>query len=133
MYFSFGKGFAFISAFFLSTVSHAQELTLQPISFLAQPASCVTLHQGRTCFASVTLQWQLLAINDVCIYQKQPRKLIQCWENSKENSAIIEFESSTKAEFQLVNKINNTVIAETLIDVSWVHKASPIKRRWRLF
>ncbi len=134
MYFNFGKGITiFAMMLFFSPITYAQELNVQAISFHAQPATCVTLHQGRNCFASVSLQWKLLAFNDVCIYQKQPKKLIQCWQKSKGNSTTIEFESSTKAEYQLINKINNTVIAETLIDVSWVHKASPRKRRWRLF
>ena len=134
MYFSIGKGVTtFLVILFFSTLTKAQELNIKAISFIAQPANCVTLHQGRTCFAHVTLHWKSSGSNDICVYKKLPKKLIQCWQQSKENSAVIEFESSTKAEYQLVNKQSNTVIAETIVNVSWVHKASPRKRRWRLF
>ncbi|MDO6444454.1 DUF3019 domain-containing protein [Colwellia sp. 1_MG-2023] len=111
----------------------AQSTTASEIIFTAKPANCVALHQGRKCYASVSLQWQAPQQGNFCIYQKMSNKVIQCWKNSNGSQVQFEFESSTKLEYQLVAIEKNHVLAETAIDVSWVHKASPRKRRWRLF
>ena len=71
-------------------------------------------------------------LGNFCLYQKNPRRKVKCWQQSKGNSTLLEFESSEKLTFQLINQQNN-LVAETAIDVSWVHKATPRKRRWRLF
>lgn len=154
MYFKLGNGtawliFKLIGSFFcLFSVSEVcaqesnqmnqtsqtvQSTSASEINFTAKPANCVALHQGRKCYARVTLQWQVPQQGNFCIYQKVSNKVIQCWENSNGNQIQFEFESSVKLEYQLVAIEKNRVLAETAIDVSWVHKATPRKRRWRLF
>ena len=103
------------------------------VEFSAQPTTCVALHQGRTCYREVTLQWQTQKPGNFCIYQKVTNKVIQCWTNSQADQTQFNFEANERVEFQLVETERNIVVAETFIDVSWVHKASPRKRRWRLF
>ncbi len=103
------------------------------ILFSAKPANCVALHQGRQCYAKVSLQWNAPNVGDFCIHEKVSGKKLQCWESSNGNNVQFEFESSSKIEYQLKSNENNRVLAETAINVSWVHKASPRKRRWRLF
>ena len=151
MYFKLGKGTAWLGfkligslfCLFIASKVFAQENS-QPgqttnttptseVIFSAKPANCVALHQGRKCYANVSLQWQVVEQGNFCIYQKGTNKVIQCWENSNGNQVQFEFESSVKLEYQLVAIEKNNVIAETAIDVSWVHKATPRKRRWRLF
>lgn len=102
-------------------------------SLSVQPASCVALHQGRTCFAQLSLNWQTPGAGDFCIYLKDSHQLVHCWNNSRGNLVSFEFESKKKIVFQLVKKGHKNVLAETSVDVSWVHKATPRKRRWRLF
>lgn len=151
MYFKLGKGTAWLgfkligSLLCLFSASNvfaqdnsspsqsAQSVQMNEVSFTAKPANCVALHQGRKCYASVSLQWQAIQQGNFCIYQKDNNKEIQCWKNSKGNQIQFEFESSVKLEYQLIAIEKNRVIAETAIDVSWVHKATPRKRRWRLF
>jgi hypothetical protein len=110
-----------------------QSIPDNEITFTAKPANCVALHQGRKCYARVSLQWQVPQQGNFCIYQKVSNKVIQCWKGSNGNQVQFEFESSVKLEYQLVAIEKNRVLAETAIDVSWVHKATPRKRRWRLF
>ncbi|MFT5757874.1 MAG: hypothetical protein ACI9LM_002611 [Alteromonadaceae bacterium] len=136
MYFRLSKGFALLGVLALggivsSSVSSA-ELAIVPQQLIAQPALCVALDQGRKCFTKVTLTWTAVTVGDFCLYQKNPRRKIKCWQQSKGNHTLLEFESSEKLTFQLIDHKNNSV-AETFIDVSWVHKATPRKRRWRLF
>jgi hypothetical protein len=115
------------------------QLTLSNMSFSALPANCIALRHGRTCYANVTLNWSSHVKQDYCIYIKQsqavstPLQSIKCWKNSTGNQVIFNFESNKKIEFQLISSKDNQVIAETAVEVSWVHKATPRKRRWRIF
>jgi regulatory protein YycH of two-component signal transduction system YycFG len=58
---------------------------------------------------------------------------IKCWKSSNGNEIIFNFESNKKIEFQLMSSKDKQVIAETAVEVSWVHEATPRKRRWRIF
>jgi len=115
------------------------KLSSNNVDFTALPSNCIALRHGRTCYANVTLNWISSIKQDYCIYIKQPRKerilqhSIKCWTNSNGNQVIFNFESNKKVEFQLVSSKDNKVIAETAVEVSWVHKAAPRKRRWRIF
>jgi hypothetical protein len=136
MYFKFSKGIALLGVLVLggiasSTVNSA-ELAISPQQLIAQPALCVTLHEGRKCFTTIKLTWSVVTVGDFCLYQKVPRRKVKCWQQSKGNHTLLEFASSEKLTFQLIDQ-KNVPVAETLIDVSWVHKATPRKRRWRLF
>jgi len=142
MYSNLGKGLAwlFLGLFSYLPSAQAQEAdnalsaTLDTqVLFSAKPASCVALRQGRTCFAPVSLIWQAPKLGNYCIVEQDSNNTIACWNNSKSNTATFEFESKTKRVYQLIHKGEQAVIAQTSIDVSWVHKASPRKRRWRLF
>jgi len=144
MYFRLGKGTAWLIGSMLLLLNSAKVIAQQekignPITLIstveltAKPANCVALHQGRKCYAKVSLLWQVPKVGNFCIYQKITHKVIQCWKNSRGNQVDFEFESSEKLEYQLISIEKNHVLAETAIDVSWVHKATPRKRRWRLF
>ncbi|WDE11280.1 DUF3019 domain-containing protein [Thalassomonas haliotis] len=104
----------------------------QPV-LSVQPATCVALHQGRTCFAQLSLNWQSTGAGNFCIYLKDSKQPVHCWQNSRGNLINFEFESNKKVVFQLIEQGKNHVVAETSVDVSWVHKAAPRKRRWRIF
>ncbi len=152
MYFNFSNGFAkkglaIITLIMFLQPSMAAELaekksialSLNQSSFSAQPSNCIALRHGRTCYANVTLSWYTPIKEDYCLYIKQPKiKLIQlpalkCWKNSNGNQIIFNFESDKKIEFQLLSSTDKRVIAEAAVEVSWVHKATPRKRRWRIF
>jgi len=155
MYFKLSNGDAkkwlVLICFFTSLNSSASEinkenqrenvnkLSVSKINLSAQPANCVALRHGRTCYANVKLNWVSQIKQDYCIYIKHPKlkrsqlKVIKCWKNSNGNEVIFNFESNKKIEFQLMSSIDNKVIAETAVEVSWVHKASSRKRRWRIF
>jgi hypothetical protein len=119
--------------------SNHENVSDNKASFSAQPANCIALRHGRTCYANVTLNWVSANKQDYCIYIKQPKKerteqqSIKCWKSSSGNQVIFNFESNKKIEFQLISSKDNRVIAETAVEVSWVHKATPRKRRWRIF
>ncbi len=102
-------------------------------TFSVLPAKCITLTQGRQCFATITFTWQTQAQGNYCIYQVGKKEAIDCWFNQKQNSITFEFESNKTMHYQLVAYDFDKVIAEAAVEVSWVHKASPRKRRWRIF
>jgi len=152
MYSSFSNGFAkkglvIITLLIMLQPSMASELSVQkstklPLNdsrFSAQPSNCIALRHGRTCYANVTLSWNNPIKQDYCLYIKQPKlkftqlSAIKCWKNSNGNQVIFNFESDKKIEFQLLSSTDKRVVAEAVVDVSWVHKATPRKRRWRIF
>ena len=115
------------------------QLSATSFVFSAQPSNCIALRHGRTCYAIVKLNWSSSIKQDYCIYIKQAEtentllKSLQCWKNSKGSEVVFNFESDKKIEFQLISSKDKQVIAETAVEVSWVHKPTARKRRWRIF
>lgn len=140
MYSNKGLIIALLLMWLFCTSSNSAELTTQQeahitleTALLAQPAKCVTLTQGRTCFATVTLRWQAPQNGNYCIYQSGELAALQCWQAQQSDTMVFEFESNKTIEYQLIALEHNRIIAQAQVEVSWVHKASPRKRRWRLF
>lgn len=103
------------------------------INFAAQPAQCVTLRQGRDCFATIQLTWQSENSQSICLYQQGKEQALKCWQGLTRAQYALEFESNESVIYQLRAPKNSQVIAETDITVSWLHKRTSRKRRWRLF
>lgn len=145
MYSNLGKGFTIFSTVLLFVFSYLPTIAtakatapkkdseVTTVSFTAQPEQCVTLRQGRDCFASIKLQWQVPSKQAVCLFQEGQQQKIKCWEHHDHGDMVIEFESNESINYQLRSLSNNKVIMQTQIKVSWLHKSSARKRRWRLF
>lgn len=93
------------------------------------PDTCVTLQQGRLCYAKITIQWQSITPANVCLKVNQIQ--LQCWQDSQRGQIHYEFVGSESMPVQLVT--DEMVLAETVIKVNWVQKNPKIKRHWRLF
>ena len=113
--------------------NQAAEILFEKLPLLATPAKCVALHQGRKCFANVVIKWKVQQTGNYCLYQKSTKEKLHCWQNSDASSFVYEFESTETITFQLIEEKNSNIYAETAVEVSWVHKSTPRKRRWRLF
>ena len=105
-----------------------------PVTHLSvKPNKCVALRQGRTCFADVTLTWQVAVAGDYCLLSNKQQKPLACWQNKRFGSVSYNFESHDNEQFTLVSRHNSTVLLASDIQVTWLHKSSSKKRRWRLF
>jgi hypothetical protein len=140
MYSNVGKGIAIIPLLSLYSIiaceqANANELKLvkTEVAFTALPEQCVTLRQGRDCFATVELEWKSPLKQSFCLYQEGEKKQLGCWQNNDKVQIKIEFESNKSIKYQLRAISDNKVIAETQVEVSWQHKNTTRKRRWRLF
>jgi hypothetical protein len=141
MYFNNGKGIAIVSpliSFSLLMSIHVYSAELKVIkktelAFTALPEQCVTLRQGRDCFATVALEWQLPSKQSFCLYQEGNKKQLGCWQNNDKMQIKVEFESNKSIKYQLRTMSDNKIIAETKVEVSWQHTNTTRKRRWRLF
>ena len=143
MYSSVCKGIALlfycICSFFISLVQAEEKTTLSTkVAFSVQPQQCVTLREGRDCFATITVQWQKTTEQALCLYQINTKKVnsqkqLICWPKSNKGQASIAFESSDNLTYQLRSLKEEQLVAETEIVVSWVHKKTTTRRRWRLF
>ena len=143
MYSSFSKGIALLFYVTLITfipVSNAEEklAITDKIEFRVQPQQCVTLRQGRDCFATVTVQWKKSSAQSLCLYQVNKKQLdnkqqLQCWKKIHQGQASIEFESSDTLTYQLRTQQGDHLVAETEVVVGWLHKNTTRRRHWRLF
>jgi len=142
MYSSVSKGIAllvFISiSGLISSASADDKATLSTkIAFSVQPQQCVTLRQGRDCFATINLQWQKSTELSLCLYQinqqSDNKQQVKCWQKSRQGQTSIAFESSGNITYQLRSIKDDHLLAETEIVVSWLHKNTIRRRRWRLF
>lgn len=108
------------------------------VDFRVQPQQCVTLRQGRDCFATIKVQWQKTLAQSLCLYQinkKQNdlKKQLKCWENNHQGQTNIEFESNETLIYQLRTQQGDRLVAQTEVVVSWLHKNTTRRRHWRLF
>lgn len=143
MYSSVSKGIALLcSISFIGFIpySSAQERSAVPdkVEFRVQPQQCVTLRQGRDCFATITMQWKKSTEQSLCLYQINKKQIdnqqqLRCWSKSLQGLVSIEFESSDNLIYQLRTQQGNHLVAETEVVVSWLHKNTTRRRRWRLF
>jgi len=109
-----------------------ESVTILVNSLNVKPSSCITTREGRECFTDVVFKWQLKKVQDVCLINKNTGKTIRCWQQAQSGRIKVEFRSDKNVIFQLVGD-NNQIINETSVDISWVYKSSPRKRRWRIF
>ena len=112
--------------------NNSESTSLAGDLFKVKPSTCVTIREGRDCFTKITFNWRLPEQKNVCLVDKNANKVLKCWQNSHEGQAKFEFKSQIKVTYLLLDQEQN-VLGETLVDVSWVYKASPRKRRWRIF
>lgn len=123
----------------ISSVQAANKEALSAkITFSVQPQQCVTLRQGRDCFTTVTIQWQKNTEQALCLYemntkQSDSQKQLMCWQKSSKGQTSVDFESSDNLTYQLRTLEDEHLIAEAEVVVSWVHKKTTRRRRWRLF
>jgi hypothetical protein len=145
MYSKVGKGIAIVHVKILLLLmvnllitnsvraEESKTVKMPSVSFTALPEQCVTLRQGRACFATVELQWKSPSKQNFCLYQEGKKKQLGCWQNNNNVHIKIEFESNKSVKYQLRSLSDDKVIAETQVEVSWQHKNTSRKRRWRLF
>ena len=141
MYSSASKGIALLILFnCFSSLAKAEDKTIlyTEIAFSVQPQQCVTLRQGRNCFATITIQWQNPTETTLCLYQLKKqladsKKKLVCWAKKKKGQISVEFESSDNQTYQLRTLKGERLIAETEVVVSWLDENTTSRRRWRLF
>ncbi|OUR78985.1 hypothetical protein A9Q75_12550 [Colwellia psychrerythraea] len=141
MYFNVGKGIAIVLPTLLYCLLVCKQVSANELAvsdnnkvvFTALPEQCVTLRQGRSCFATVELQWKSPSKQSFCLYQEGEKKQLACWKNSNNVQIKIDFESNKSVKYQLRKEVNDKVVAEAQVEVSWQHKNTARKRRWRLF
>ena len=121
--------------FLISPVKAEDSPTLPSnISFSVQPQQCVTLRQGRNCYATLTIQWQKLTEQALCLHQintKQAnsQKELFCWPKGNKGETSVSFESSDNLTYQLRTLEDKKLIAETemVVSLSLIHISEPTR------
>ena len=93
------------------------------------PDKCISLQQGRTCYSTVTARWHSVKPLDLCLTLAE--QVLQCWQQQSWGSHQFEFAAAQSSTLAL--RQHQQVLTQIEIEVNWVHKASKIKRHWRLF
>jgi hypothetical protein len=95
------------------------------------PDTCVSLQQGRTCYSKVTARWHSNQPLDLCLTIEE--QVLQCWKQQQQGQHQFEFAAAATSKVRLLQNQQQQPLAQTQIEVNWVHKASRAKRHWRLF
>ncbi len=93
------------------------------------PERCVTLEQGRLCYATVQVHWQGPPAQQVCLQLADV--VLQCWSHQNTANWQFEFAASESQPLQLL--ADGQLVAQRPLEVSWVQQHKAKKRYWRLF
>tara|TARA_R110000868_G_scaffold389056_1_gene658228 strand:+ start:3088 stop:3519 length:432 start_codon:yes stop_codon:yes gene_type:complete len=109
-------------------------LTAQVNELRIQPSTCVSLHQGQACFVDLTMTWSTASINDYCLYSSAQTSPLKCWKASNQGVLSQQFSATQNLYFYLQQDNSEIVVAESVLNVSWVYKKQQKSRlTWRLF
>lgn len=104
----------------------------EPTKLNAKPGRCVALRQGQNCYQKIKFTWNVTKTGYYCLYQVSHDVPLACWEDQNLKSLTFAFESTESETFVL--KLDDLVIDETNVNVSWVYKSSKrVSTGWRLF
>lgn len=117
-----------VSNLLLSTNDVAEPRT-KAVLLRLSPASCVVLQQGRRCYATVDIQWQSVAPEELCLHAGLQK--LHCWQSSREGRLRYEFAEYDSQQLQMLSTTG--IEAEAIIKVLWVNENPRVKRYWRLF
>ena len=109
------------------------EPSLDGVNLTPKPSSCVSLHQGRECFATIELTWQTPQVEDYCLFVETSNQPLKCWKQSNRGRIEFDFESAKSLAFHLKGGPQQVKVAQTKVSVGWVYNSSNKKRRWRIF
>lgn len=99
-----------------------------------KPIRCIALRQGQVCYQKITFNWRTEQTGSYCLYAKEQKEALKCWEQSSSGTYKMDFQSDSSTLFVLQNEKNKEVVANTSITVAWVYKSrKPQKSTWRLF
>ncbi|MCO7224299.1 DUF3019 domain-containing protein [Pleionea sp. CnH1-48] len=118
---------------FSATGIKAQATEPGESQFDVSPNKCVTLREGRDCFAAVTFLWKTHQKGNYCIVSVDNKKTLKCWKGALKGQLQFQFSANKTLEYQLVRESNSQVMASTQIVVNWIYKSRGGKRRWRVF
>lgn len=118
-----------VSAHLSAEQSPRQEGAAPIMDFAVSPTKCVTMEQGRRCYADIVVTWNSSQPLDACLILDQQR--LHCW--SQQRSARLEFEFVSSQNATLVLQQGPAILARQDIQVSWVHSDTRRRSYWRLF
>lgn len=106
-----------------------QESVTPDVEFEVSPTKCVTMEEGRQCYADIRIIWKSQSPLDACLMLNQQR--LQCW--TQQYSAQLEFGFTSSESATLRLQQGPNIFARQDIQVSWVHSESRRRGYWRLF
>lgn len=143
MCFSSSKGIALLIlihsvCYTTSVYADDKDNIKEALVFEVTPQQCVTLREGRDCFTTISIQWEKLTAQSLCLYHvvnKQTKNKVEllCWEKDNSGRANVEFQSNSNLIYQLRSSNGDVLLAEAEVAVSWLHNKTTKRRRWRLF
>lgn len=113
-----------------SNIATAQETELPRLS--VAPERCVVMNQGQACHTDTKIHWQVKEKSSYCILANQTK--VKCWQHENFVKLNYSFVSTRDIDIQLINSVNNEVVAEAKVVVAWVFKKNQRRSKsWRMF
>jgi hypothetical protein len=98
-----------------------------------KPQTCVSVHQGQTCYVQLIIHWQAGQSGDYCLFSSDQVNALQCWQHALQGNFVQDIATAESLQFML-KKGQAVTIAEAELKVSWVYtKKQKSSLSWRLF
>lgn len=99
-----------------------------------RPTQCVALHKGQTCFQKIQLTLHNKQQQRLCVFRSEAKEPLLCAEPAELKQLSITFEGKESLPFYVIEQAQQTIVASTLFEVSWVYRSSRKNSTdWRLF
>lgn len=127
-----------LSAILLSTIpvsATAENKALPAIEFTLKPKVCVLSRQEETCYDEIDITWQSGTALNICLYQKEQKNPIACWQNAHYGSHNMALNTAKSLAFLLREMDNNQLLASKTFEVIHDHTQYRRARRnaWAFF
>jgi hypothetical protein len=98
-----------------------------------KPQTCVSVHQGQTCYVQLIIHWQAGQSGEYCLFSSDQVEALRCWQQTQQGNFVQDIATAESLHFTL-KKGQAVTIAEAELKVSWVYtKKQKSSLSWRLF
>jgi len=103
-------------------------------SLSVKPNRCIALHQGQTCYMSLSFQWKTPATGEYCLFDDRKSNPLICWIGDRRLSFKHEFVADSNVVYDIRARNERKSLSQALVKISWVYKSNTESNsRWRLF
>jgi len=121
-----------VSLLIASAILFNEHGAAEQFELIAKPNKCVALRKGEACYESIVLLYSAPKKSNFCLLREGDEEPLACWKNKDNAKYQYRLASNTSILFQIIDE-DESIIADTTVNVVWVYRQSRKRNRWRLF